>query len=444
MENRARPWSLVSALLVVVVAMLASPAIAAPRCLGRVATIVGTSGDDELVGTAGPDVIVGRGGEDFIEGGAGDDRICAGPRFDFMEGGPGDDRLLGGSGADTAHGGPGTDRISTGAGSVEALFGGRGDDRMHGGRGSFDGLIGGPGDDVLDGGPGQDLAEFFDSPGPVQGDLETDVVTGHGVDRLVGIEGLVGSSFDDVLLGDDTSNLLVGEEGDDRIEGRGSGTLEALGADVLDGTDGDDTLDGGDGADIVRFDDSPNAVTIDLAAGTATGWGTDVVSGVEAVIGTHLNDTLLGDSNDNAFLGGFGDDAIDGRGGVDQAAYFDSFEPVAVDLAAGTATGWGADALVDIENVLGSARDDVLIGDDGPNAIAGGRGDDTISGAAGDDRLVGDDGVDSADGGGGTDACDAETENACEVEPAARPAAGPGRSRTGPTSASWVPIRTPA
>jgi Ca2+-binding RTX toxin-like protein len=422
-----RPLALsfvVAAVLALAPATGSAGARSAPRCLGRVATIVGTSGDDRLVGTSAPDVIVGLGGWDFIEsGGGGDDRICGGVGSDFMEGGPGDDRLLGEGGGDAAHGGPGRDLIVTGAGSVEALFGGRGQDRLFGGRGSFDGLIGGGGDDLLNGGAGQDLAEFFESPGPVEGDLETDLVTGHGEDRLVGIEGLVGSSFDDVLLGDDASNLLVGEEGDDLIMARGSGPLEGLGADVLDGIDGDDTLDGGEGADIVRFEDSPTPVTVDLAAGTATGWGSDVLSSIEAVIGSDLDDTLIGDANDNAFVGGFGDDAIDGRGGVDQAAYFDSFEPVVVDLAAGTATGWGSDLLVDVEDVFGSGHDDLLAGDDGPNAIVGAPGADTIAGAGGDDELVGRRGADSADGGPGTDACDAETEVACEVEPAARRAA---------------------
>ena len=401
----------------------------APRCLGRLATIVGTSGDDELVGTPGPDVIVGRDGVDFIDAGRGDDRICGRGESDFLEGGSGDDLIEGGLGADTAHGGPGRDLIRTGTGPVEALFGGRGDDRLFGGPGTFDGLTGGAGDDLLDGGPGQDLAQFFESPGPVQGDLETDLVTGHGTDVLRGIEGLVGSSFDDVLLGDDASNLLVGEEGDDLIDARGSGSLVGLGADVLDGGEGDDTLDGGEGDDILQFDDSPSAVAVDLAAGTATGWGNDAVSSIEAVIGSDLGDTLLGNGDDEAFVGGFGDDLIDGRGGVDQVAYFDSFEPVVVDLAAGTATGWGADTLVDIEDATGSAHADLLVGEDGPNAIAGGSGADAISGAAGDDVLVGDDGVDSADGDAGTDACDAETETDCEADAQT--------SRPRPAEPSW-------
>jgi Ca2+-binding RTX toxin-like protein len=75
----------------------ALPAEAAPRCFGKVATMVGTSGSDRLRGTNGNDVIVGRGGHDLIRSGGGKDRIC---------GSGGDDVLLAGSGKDLLDGGP--------------------------------------------------------------------------------------------------------------------------------------------------------------------------------------------------------------------------------------------------------------------------------------------------------------------------------------------------
>ncbi len=46
-------------------------------CHGLTATIVGTSGADELNGTSGRDVIVGLGGNDEIDGNGGNDVICA-------------------------------------------------------------------------------------------------------------------------------------------------------------------------------------------------------------------------------------------------------------------------------------------------------------------------------------------------------------------------------
>src|SRR4029450_5047157 len=230
--------------------------------------------------------------------------------------------VIGGAGgSDTAHGGPGADRIVLGAGGVEGLFGGPGDDRLFGGSGSFDGLIGGAGDALLHGGPGQDLAEFFGAPNGVTADLEAGTATGHGTDRLVAIEGLVGSNFDDVLFGDGVSNLLVAQKGDDVVDARGSGTLEELGADLIDGGGGEDVLDGDAGADIVTFEDAPGAVTVDLTLGTATGWGADSLSGIEGIVGWVFEDTLTGDAQDNAFAAGASYDAIHGRAGSAVAAH---------------------------------------------------------------------------------------------------------------------------
>lgn len=408
------------------------PASAAPRCFGEVATIVGTPGDDHLVGTAGPDVIVAGGGWDEIAGRGGGDLLCGGDGPDFLEGGRGNDRIDGGRGSDTAHGGPGGDRIQTGRGSVEALFGGAGADRLSGGAGSFDGLIGGAGRDRMDGGPGQDIAHFFDAPGRIVADLESDTATGHGSDVVVDIEGLVGSNFDDELRGDDGSNLLVGQDGNDTILARGSGAITEL-ADLLDGGAGDDLLDGGEGGDLVTFEDADNGVTVDLPLGSAAGWGSDSMSGIEGAIGSFFDDALIGDAADNAFAGGAGDDRIDGGAGLDEVAYYDARGPVVVDLTVGAATGWGSDTLANIEDVTGSAHADRLIGDTLSNAIEGGSGRDALLGRAGDDDLRGGEGTDRANGGEGADACDAERELRCESDPPT----GMRLASTGPWLGGW-------
>ena len=41
-----------------------------PTCMGQIANIVGTEGDDFLPGTPGVDVIAGMGGDDVIHGGS--------------------------------------------------------------------------------------------------------------------------------------------------------------------------------------------------------------------------------------------------------------------------------------------------------------------------------------------------------------------------------------
>lgn len=73
-------------------------------CEGKVATIVGTSGDDVLRGTPRGDVIVAGAGNDRIYGMGGNDLICAGPGADFVDGGGGVDSVFGGGGADVCVG----------------------------------------------------------------------------------------------------------------------------------------------------------------------------------------------------------------------------------------------------------------------------------------------------------------------------------------------------
>lgn len=61
------------------------------------------------------------------------------------------------------------------------------------------------------------------------------------------------------------------------------------------------------------------------------------------------------------------------------------------------------DSLVNIENVIGSDFNDVLIGDAGDNLLIGGAGDDTLSGGAGNDTLIGGTGANMLIGGDGAD-----------------------------------------
>ncbi|MGH2791712.1 MAG: calcium-binding protein [Actinomycetota bacterium] len=118
------------------------------RCFGRRASIVGTSGPDQLIGTPEDDVIVARGGADVIRGRGGGDDICAGP---------GADRVFGGGGADLAKSNRGNDRIF-GQGRRDFLFGGRGNDHIFG-LGLRDFLDGGPGSNTNDGGDGIDRCQ---------------------------------------------------------------------------------------------------------------------------------------------------------------------------------------------------------------------------------------------------------------------------------------------
>ena len=91
-------------------------AIAPPRCAGRNATIVGSTGPDKLKGSKFRDVIATLGGNDRVKGLGGKDIICGGSGADRIAGGRGADRLLGQGGPDLLVGGRGRDRLKGGPG----------------------------------------------------------------------------------------------------------------------------------------------------------------------------------------------------------------------------------------------------------------------------------------------------------------------------------------
>ena len=309
----------------------------------------------------------------------------------------GDDTITGTPGNDVICGRDGSDTID-GAGGNDVVFGEGGDDV----------LLGGPGDDATDGGTGADTLDYSASANSVAIDLSEGTAVGGDAtgDTFAGIENVQGSDYPDELTGDGGDNTLIGLGGDDVLAGGG----------------GADTLSGLDGIDIVDYQTSPAAVAIDLSTGAASGGDAtgDTLVAVEGIVGSPFDDTLTGDSGDNFFLGMAGADTIDGGAGTDLANYFYSAVGVTVNLTSGNTSGGDAkgDVLTGIENLAGSPFDDKLTGDDDPNVIQAGDGNDTLTGKGGDDTLLGQGGIDTFDGGGGTDTCDdvaGESVTGCEL-----------------------------
>jgi Ca2+-binding RTX toxin-like protein len=262
-----------------------------------------------------------------------------------------------------------------------ALYGKGGDDYLAGGLGN-DILQGGTGDDTLDGGTGGiDTADYSDatSDGLVV-DLAAGTSTGGGLgnDTLFNIDNLVGSSHNDTLIGDGNDNVLRGGAGDD----------------ILNGNGGTNTAD--------YSDATSDGLVVDLSAGTSTGGGlgTDTLSNIQNLIGSAYSDTLIGDGGNNILRGGAGDDMLDGGpGGSDTADYSDATgSGLVVDLMNSVSSGGGLgnDTLSNIQNLSGSAFNDVLMGDDGDNTLIGGAGNDILYGHGGNNSLLGGDGTDVA------------------------------------------------
>jgi Ca2+-binding RTX toxin-like protein len=118
--------------------------------------ILGTEGDDLLIGTpetelilalGGNDTVYGNGGADDIRGGSGGDALFGSTSAERIDGGAGDDTLYGNGGRDVLLGGDGDDVIY-GSADSEIIFGGAGDDTLYSNGGS-DTLNAGPGFDTV-------------------------------------------------------------------------------------------------------------------------------------------------------------------------------------------------------------------------------------------------------------------------------------------------------
>lgn len=136
--------------------------------------------------------------------------------------------------------------------------------------------------------------------------------------------------------------------------------------------------------------------------------------GVHTFTGTGGADVMTGTSGDDAFFGlggndwingSAGADLINGGDGVDTVDYSASPAAVAVDLLNNFGQGGYAqgDTYQSVENIVGSAFNDWLSGDNGANRLDGGGGDDILTGQGGNDLLVGDEGADQLYGGDGDD-----------------------------------------
>ena len=339
---------------------------------GPVGPVIGGPGS-AIYGLGGDDVIVGAA---LLDGGDGNDRLTLSFAATAL-GGAGDDVLSGSSAADHLSGGTGSDTadyagavagmtvsLATGLASdgdvldgienlrgsafADALTGNGSANALQGGNGN-DVLAGGAGADGLNGEAGIDRADYLGSAAGVTVNLATNANSGGDAagDVLSGIEALGGSNLLDTLTGTDGANTVWGRDGDDLLRGGG-------GNDSLYGEAGADDLDGGFGDDVL--------------------------------------------------IGGTGADHLAGGAGLDTAHYAQAGAAVTVSLAAGITNGAaGGDTLLSIENVVGSAFDDLLQGDAGANALSGLAGADRLYGGGGNDALSGGDGNDALIGGAGAD-----------------------------------------
>ena len=341
-------------------------------------------------GRGGSDVFAGGSGDEFFDGGDGIDTVTfenspTGVLVHLLPGSPifgGVVNTSGGAGMDVllnienVIGSFGDDFI-LGSDADNSLFGGAGND-----------LIGGwTGNNIIDGGDGVDAVTYAFSTTSVVVDLNAGVgLSTDGIDTLLNIEIVHGSSFNDTIIGSQSDFELIGEAGDDNI-------LGGSGAETIRGGDGFDFVDGGSGNDII-FAGRQNDVIYGGAGNDRLlgEMGADILfggDGNDLVLGGNRNDILFGDAGQDRVFGGSGQDTLYGGDGRD--------------IIRGD---------VDIDTLYGDAGDDVLLGGDGDDLLFGGLGNDYITGGTqrdslfggeGDDTLLGAGGFDVLNGGAGSD-----------------------------------------
>lgn len=193
-------------------------------------------------------------------------------------------------------------------------------------------------DNKIDGGAGIDTLSYSNASAAISINLSIHAAQdtgGAGIDIILNIENIIGSNYDDTLIGNAAANVLDG----------------GLGADIMAGRNGDDTYY------VNHVDDM---VSESLAGGIDTLYSSlatcalraniekGIVHGAAAgdLTGNNLANTLTGNAARNVLNGSAGDDLLDGKAGNDA--------------------------------LIGGAGNDTLIGGAGKDMLTGGEGNDVF------------------------------------------------------------------
>ncbi|VVM54546.1 beta strand repeat-containing protein [Pseudomonas fluorescens] len=359
--------------------------------------LTGSNYNDTLTGNAAANLLYGGAGNDVLNGGAGLDRMTGGEGSDTYYVSSADDVVIE-TNATASTGGSDTvysylDTYTLGAHvengrllatGVAALTGNSLDNT----------LFAAAGNNVLNGSTGVDTASYAYAGSAVTVSLAlttAQATGGSGADTLIAIESLTGSNYNDTLTGNAAANLLDGGAGND----------------VLNGGAGPDRMTGGEGSD-TYYVSSTGDVVIETNATASTGGSDTVYSYLAAyTLGANVENgrllatgvaALTGNSLDNTLFTAAGNNVLNGGIGVDTASYVYAGSAVTVSLAVTTAQttiGSGSDTLIAIENLTGSNYNDTLTGNGAANLLIGGAGNDVLNGGAGIDRMTGGDGSDA-------------------------------------------------
>jgi len=227
------------------------------------------------------------------------------------------------SGIDYVQTGSGNDRVDGGA-LGETILTGLGNDTVNGGGGA-DRIFAGLGTNTLAGGAGSDTYyiesatdTITEAAGAANGTADTvrTALATYSIASFANVENLeADSDIAHTFTGNTGANRIVGGAGGDTLNG-------GNGDDVLVGGLGNNTLNGGNNFDTVDYSALTGPVEVELSFGVANNVAagtSDMLSGLERVIGTAQNDSIGASAGSGAetFEGGGGNDLLIGGGGND-------------------------------------------------------------------------------------------------------------------------------
>jgi Ca2+-binding RTX toxin-like protein len=319
------------------------------------AYIQGTFAGETLTGTSSDDEIYGLDGYDFLYGLDGNDLLVGGYGSDTLDGGTGADIMIGGEGNDTFYVDDVNDLV------VEVWAGYSDTDIVHVSVNYYD--------------VGDAAVEQILYVGSASA-----TIIGSDTNNFISSDG-----GNDWLKGEGGNDWLFGNSGDDLLEG-------GAGNDELDGWQGNDTMIGGPGDDVYNVESTGDVVTEYANEGTDT---VKVRRSSYTLLDNFENADLryysgsisvTGNSANNLFIMGTGAQSVSGGAGSDTVSYAHAGAAVTVDLLTWTYGGEAADDyMTSIENLTGSAYDDVLRALGTQSIIDGGPGADTMEGRNGGD-----------------------------------------------------------